>query len=530
MFQARDFLRCIISFRPQVAAVTEITGSVRRVTRIAEGMRYEPNVFYIGRYRDVQHQLRFQKGCIFLLIREDQDDIGNINGGDNLVLCFPENTDVESLAERCQSYIQTEEESADAKGQLMEMYLRDASLDELVEKTAGMIGNPVAILDNGYRVTCHSKGIPCDDPQWNQIIGRGYCSYEVISQFDSLSEADLVQKEQPENLMVDGCLSSPVRRLVSRIFVEGQRTGFLLSIESASEFRETSVRILDFMARLAGKVSAYEALKSGEEVASEMRDYLADAIEGFEGSGERLKKYLKKNGFHDRTPHVLIRFNLQDLSLTDSGVEQVKNELKMEVSPVIFSIHSKYALALAECEGPENKLAKSLSENEVLNTMNFRIYVSDAFTGTENLARYDRQTRHAEELGLAAFPERMALAYDEIRRMDEIFDRMEPEKIPLSVREKELRLYEYDRQHSTEYFKTLFIYLKNSRSLHETADEMHIHKNTVSYRIARIREIVDADLNDADVRIGFYTAYLTSYLMDLVEEGKLQLRDLRKGE
>ena len=49
-------------------------------------------------------------------------------------------------------------------------------------------------------------------------------------------------------------------------------------------------------------------------------------------------------------------------------------------------------------------------------------------------------------------------------------------------------LLAYDMDNQSDYVKTLFIYLKNGQSLALTAQELHVHRNTVVYRIEKMRE------------------------------------------
>ena len=46
-------------------------------------------------------------------------------------------------------------------------------------------------------------------------------------------------------------------------------------------------------------------------------------------------------------------------------------------------------------------------------------------------------------------------------------------------------LMAYDIDNQSDYVKTLFIYLKNGQSLALTAQELHVHRNTVVYRIEK---------------------------------------------
>jgi PucR family transcriptional regulator, purine catabolism regulatory protein len=57
-------------------------------------------------------------------------------------------------------------------------------------------------------------------------------------------------------------------------------------------------------------------------------------------------------------------------------------------------------------------------------------------------------------------------------------------------------LLKYDDNHKAELTKTLYIYLNENRSWKNTAEKLHIHKQTLVYRIHRIEEITGYRLDD----------------------------------
>lgn len=69
------------------------------------------------------------------------------------------------------------------------------------------------------------------------------------------------------------------------------------------------------------------------------------------------------------------------------------------------------------------------------------------------------------------------------------------------------KLHEYDKQHGTNNLELLFVYLNNDRKATETAAFMHMHRNNVIYRINRICEMTDMDLDDYSVRFRLLLAY-----------------------
>lgn len=57
------------------------------------------------------------------------------------------------------------------------------------------------------------------------------------------------------------------------------------------------------------------------------------------------------------------------------------------------------------------------------------------------------------------------------------------------------RLREYDKSHNTELLVTLEAFLDESESMQKTAARLHIHTNTLTYRLKRITEIMEVDLS-----------------------------------
>jgi sugar diacid utilization regulator len=62
-------------------------------------------------------------------------------------------------------------------------------------------------------------------------------------------------------------------------------------------------------------------------------------------------------------------------------------------------------------------------------------------------------------------------------------------------------LIEHDREHRTEYLGTLRSVLDNFGNAAKAAKELHLHVNTVRYRIRRITELTGVDLFDGDARL-----------------------------
>ncbi|MCR4394045.1 MAG: helix-turn-helix domain-containing protein [Dehalococcoidales bacterium] len=75
-------------------------------------------------------------------------------------------------------------------------------------------------------------------------------------------------------------------------------------------------------------------------------------------------------------------------------------------------------------------------------------------------------------------------------------------------------LVDYDLKHGGELIPTLKAYL-NYSSISDTARAIHIHRNTLLYRLSRIQEIAGADLNDGETRLTLHMAILAGEVLNL---------------
>lgn len=73
-------------------------------------------------------------------------------------------------------------------------------------------------------------------------------------------------------------------------------------------------------------------------------------------------------------------------------------------------------------------------------------------------------------------------------------------------------LQAYDEQKGTEYCKTLYTYLHHTCSKSAVAKELYLHRNTVSYQLERIEEILNLDLSDAGVCFRLYLFFMARRL------------------
>lgn len=77
------------------------------------------------------------------------------------------------------------------------------------------------------------------------------------------------------------------------------------------------------------------------------------------------------------------------------------------------------------------------------------------------------------------------------------------------------KLSKYDSDHHANLQETIFAFLQHDGNVNEAAKALHIHANTLAYRLKRIAEIAGINLKDANQKI---TLYLDLLIKQLEEE------------
>lgn len=94
----------------------------------------------------------------------------------------------------------------------------------------------------------------------------------------------------------------------------------------------------------------------------------------------------------------------------------------------------------------------------------------------------------------------VAIHYEEMSLVDIATSNIDEVLARRLVEERLGLLLAYDAGHASDLITTLRTWLDRNDSLDRVASALHIHRNTLTYRLARIRQHLDVDLNDAFVQ------------------------------
>lgn len=98
--------------------------------------------------------------------------------------------------------------------------------------------------------------------------------------------------------------------------------------------------------------------------------------------------------------------------------------------------------------------------------------------------------------------------YKEIGFYNLLLEFEEKERIEEFIQDTLGAILEYDEENHTDFLYTLKVYLWSNRSFLHASEKLHMHKNTVKYRVQRMEELTGKDFEDPTARLEFMNAIL----------------------
>lgn len=132
---------------------------------------------------------------------------------------------------------------------------------------------------------------------------------------------------------------------------------------------------------------------------------------------------------------------------------------------------------------------------------------SDIFPKVQDSSLYMKQAWRALEQGKAASRKDICFFYKDYGLFD--FLNREKEKKEIFCSAEILEILDYDRAHGTPYIETLKTYLLYERNVLETAAALHIHRNTLTYRLEKIQDLFRLNLDTPQIRCRYLLSLLT---------------------
>ena len=403
-----------------------------------------------------------------------------------------------------QNYFLESQEQTSIIRRMLQAHFSNKGLQYLIEEAATALGNPIVVVDNAYRYVAYHLGEleGCDSQLAQTIVGEisneslmeeviAYIHTEGIDQQIANSKGPLVR----QNSMIGA------NTMTAAVMANGVCMAHVMMIEYSRPFAEVEQRCFEQLAEFVGQElqkSEVWSPTSGELGAF----FLANLLNDRAPSEAVTLRRLKALNFHPKKYLQVLCIHTSGEGLGQLQAENIAGQLKPLLHHAIYTrFHRQLVILLSrdEITGLSDFATKLLGEVTSLNEVSCGI--SNVFERvTQTRPAYD-QARRAVRYGERAsgsLNDHNLYKYSDyayIHALD-LVDRRT--NLLLLCHPSLNTLRAYDDQHGGELMDTLFCYLQVAGSTTRAAKMLMLHKNTLLYRLNRIKQILGSDLSSGE--------------------------------
>ncbi len=440
---------------------------------------------------------------IVLLGSADVVDCVTTRYPDANVILLSADADPYTCFNALQAYFFEAQEQVDVTRRMLAAHFSNGGLQYLIEESAMALGNPIVVVDTTYRyIAHHLADLEGVDSTLAHVM------FDEIQHETVLDNAVRYIREQGIDSKI-AQLGGPLIRhndildcntMTGAVMVRGVCIAHVMMMEHARPFtdldRECFDRLLAFVGQEMQKSEVWGP------TSGELGSYFLGNLLGDRNPSEAVtRRRLKAVNFHAKAVFEVICLHAGGEGLRQDQVEMVAGQLRPMLHHAIYTSYHGNLVVLASRDAAEDFAQYERLLREVAALNNLAVGISNVFERITETSRAYRQARSAIRLGelaRAALDERGLYRYrdyaylhliDIANRHTSLLDLCHPAV---------LRLAAHDERHGGELMETLYCYLQVSGITKRAAQMLNLHKNTLLYRINRVKEILGMDLSSGE--------------------------------
>lgn len=374
------------------------------------------------------------------------------------------------------------------------------SLNQMIEAAALRLGNCLILCDTEYRILSYSRAVMTSDPFWTKNIAQGFCSYDFIRETNKI---DAVRKGRRQREAFEViCPMSPNRKLVCEVFRGGRSIAYLLLIDDHTPLTDTHYTMLRQAADVISECSAQylpEILSEPDAVQRLLYELLIG------GTTQEFSEELQSAALPERMYTACFR-RINDADQR-TYVHRFVTKLR-KLFPGSEAVDYRGELtAMIPCTGPDIPEKDVQTFEQLGREEHRRIGLSSVYSSMEDFLTSHREASDAVRLGPQAARDRFAFRYSDYA----VYALLDRETSAANLRAYTHPalsiLRAYDETNGTQLLETLRCYVRNDGKSAAAAQELYIHRNTLTYRLDRIRDLTGINDQDAKTRFALQLSF-----------------------
>lgn len=388
---------------------------------------------------------------------------------------------------------------------------QDADMDELADVIGDLLQNPITVEDADHKLIAYSShGDSTDQARWSTIMGRRVPEKVLTRLWKDGVFQELLTQDDPVHIPAKDEVG-----LGKRVAIAIRRGNDVLGYIWAQEVNRPITRDDDEILRQAAKAAVSRLIqRQGKRKAEEQRrkEFLWELLLGNHHSEAIIRQKAESLQMHLPPSYLICIIEAAGLRL-----DQYLYPLLMR-DKLFWVVDGSQIILLIGLTEPKkeksNVLIRKVEQflSDSLGKLETHVSVGQVIAGygrgyksyTEIVKSY-QEALHAVKIK-KLFPREIAgiHGYHELGIYRYLLKCKQWDEEQGYENERLEVLKQYDRDNQTAMQETLETFLDAAGKVNVTAQRLHIHINTLSYRLRRIEEIMQVDLENMNQRTSLY--------------------------
>jgi sugar diacid utilization regulator len=374
-----------------------------------------------------------------------------------------------------------------------DLMLEHAGMDRLLQVTSEFLQNPMTVtgLDFTFVAEAGSEYLP---PRARLYTDDGLNMEYVNALLQNETYRDMADTH--EYVMFPAYISG-CRSMNRNLFVDGKATHRLVLTECRSEITLRVICVLDILVEKLEYLLAHEAEE--EDPDRDMEQIFVRILSDRTADYMQVSRELSELGWSGNHEYMCLILQITYLNQQNLSTKAICRYIKKKFEDSVSFLYQDEIVAFFDL----TRLGKS--QEEVAGKLVYFIrdtYLkagySRVMTGHMNLRRQYVQAKTALDVGSRKKPYLWIHYFGQVA-LTYILEQA-TRRLPgtMICHEGLLELKKHDEENQTQYMETLRVYLEQHLSATQAARELFIHRSTFLYRLDRIKEILQSELDDPE--------------------------------
>ena len=361
-----------------------------------------------------------------------------------------------------------------------------------------ILGNPILVTDKSWKaIDMTDEVVIPDDRDWNAFLKSGMLPTDVVAAGIKVNLADRIeQSDEPFEWQSDD-MSYP--RLFCTVSINNKSVATLTVIGFHRPFNKNDY----FCMKILSSAIAAEMQKDQFRQYTRglmYEDFLWNLLDGRLTDPRVVEERVRILNLGIKKNIYVFVFDLSEYDSKQFSLTYMRDVLEKMISGGQALIYNNNIVITTSYARARDIFQTELTNlSDFLKEYNIRCGISRRCVQPSELRFYYEQAQDAMRIGTHLDPERYIYPYGEyaVYHIAQVCnDNGGTKRFCHPALEVLIR---YDEEYSTNFTESLYTYIRQFKNITNTANALHLHRNTLVYHLKRIEEIMDVSLSDANV-------------------------------